>query len=408
MNSTPLEDQVHDALHRQVDLMQNSPLTVTDVRQRARLIQRRRTMAAGAAVAAALAVAVPVGLTMDGPARRSDVPPATQTPQVTGPVLVDPRSASVGDAPHVTLVDTTTRTLVAGGEEHALPEAYHQITRYRDGWIATFNDQGVQTTHILTSAFGVAQHAANTSALTVTDDGSRVAYAYYDGVRWIVVDNEVTGEQAERTTPLSNGPVEARVRTVGFLPDDRLVASQVDPTRTDGREATFVVTPEGATEPIPGFLHAVSSSPVTGMVAGLTSVDGADSCSGLADALAGTGEMVWETCDHQLGAFSPDGQHVVALAEYFDGPGSPTLSILDATTGEPVVDFELAGARQRVVAIAPEVVWEDDQTLVATYIDGDQQYVVRLGLDGTVERVAGPVTNDDISPSLHLTPGRTD
>src|SRR5687768_10027033 len=100
MNSTPLEDQVHDALHRQVDPMLHSPLTVTDIRQRARLIQRRRTMAAGAAVAAALAVAVPVGLTMDGPARRSDVPPATQTPQITGPVLVDPRSARVGDAPH--------------------------------------------------------------------------------------------------------------------------------------------------------------------------------------------------------------------------------------------------------------------------------------------------------------------
>jgi hypothetical protein len=120
------------------------------------------------------------------------------------------------------------------------------------------------------------------------------------------------------------------------------------------------------------------------------------------------GAAVWETCDHQLGAFSPDGQHLVGLAAYFDGPGSPSLSILDATTGEPVVDFELTAAPQRVVAIAPEVVWEDDQTLLATYIDGTEQYVVRLGLDGTVERVAGPVTNDDSTLSLRLTPGRID
>ena len=98
MNSTPLEDQVHDALHRRVDPLQHSPLTVTDVRRRARRIQRRRTIAAGAAVAAVLAIAVPVGLAMNGPAQRTELPPATQTPQVTGPVRIDPRSAVVGDA----------------------------------------------------------------------------------------------------------------------------------------------------------------------------------------------------------------------------------------------------------------------------------------------------------------------
>ena len=60
MNQTPLEDQVHDALHRRVDPIQHSPFTVTDVRQRARRIQRRRTAVAGAAVAAVLAIAAPV------------------------------------------------------------------------------------------------------------------------------------------------------------------------------------------------------------------------------------------------------------------------------------------------------------------------------------------------------------
>ena len=58
-----------------------------------------------------------------------------------------------------------------------------------------------------------------------------------------------------------------------------------------------------------------------------------------------------------------------------------------------------------MVGLAPEVAWEDDETLLATYTDGDQQYVVRLGLDGTVERVAGPVTADVGSLALRLTPG---
>ena len=60
MNQTPLEDQVHDALHRRADPIQHAPFTVTDVRRRAKRIQRHRTIAASAAVAAVLAIAVPV------------------------------------------------------------------------------------------------------------------------------------------------------------------------------------------------------------------------------------------------------------------------------------------------------------------------------------------------------------
>lgn len=404
MNSTPLEDQVHDALHRRVDPLQRSPLTVTDVRRRARRIQRRRTVAAGAAVAAALAVAIPVGLTMNDASQRTDLPPVTQTPQVTGPVRVDPRSASVGEAPAVTLVDTTGPSLTAGGETVGIPNAYEQITPYRDGWIAVVNDGGVRTVEVLDEDFGVEDYVPDTSALTVADDGSRVAYAYYDGIRWIIVDYDTAGERAEETTPLPDGPQTATVRTVGFLPDGELVAAQVVDTN-DGTEKTFAVTAQGTTEPIPGFTHAVSASPVTGMVAGLIRATGAKSCSAVVDGQARPGPEVWETCNQQLGPFSPDGQHLVGLADVPDGP-SPTLSILDATTGESVLDFEATPARDRVVGIAPEVVWEDDDTLVATYIDGNQQYVVRLRLDGTVERVAGPVTNDDYTMSLRLTPGR--
>ena len=71
------------------------------------------------------------------------------------------------------------------------------------------------------------------------------------------------------------------------------------------------------------------------------------------------------------------------------------MAVLDAATGEPVVDFELVGARTGVVGINPEVAWEDDDTVVATLVTGDRQYVVRLGLDGTVERVGGEAVEVD-------------
>ena len=94
MTHTPLEDQVHDALHRTADPLQRAPFTVTDVRTRARRIQRRRNMVAGAAVAAVLAIAVPVGLTMGGPLQRSEAPPVTQPPAPEVTATVRPRLRS--------------------------------------------------------------------------------------------------------------------------------------------------------------------------------------------------------------------------------------------------------------------------------------------------------------------------
>ena len=405
MNTTPTEEELHDALRRRVDALDQAPLSFTDVRHRARRIQRRRTIAAGVAVAAALAVAVPVGLALDGPTQRTTIPPATQTPQVTGPVRVDPRSADAGDAARVPLVVTGEDSrLLLGGEELALPAGWDQITPYGDGWLATrpADNEGRRVIEILTDDFTVADGPFDSNHFTVSADGATVAWPEHDGTRWQVVTSDLT-RQTEPVYTALPGSREAEVRTVGFVTDDEVVVTQIDPD--DGMETTLVITGEGTVE-LPGFVHAASASPVTGMVAGRISVSGADSCSGVVDGRARTGALVWDTCDHELGPFSPGGGHLAAFADVPDGP-SPTLTVLDAATGGSVIEFEVTGARNRVVGIAPEVVWEDDRTLLATYVDGNQQYVVRLGLDGTVERVAGPVTNDDWTLSYRLTPGRT-
>ncbi len=51
---------------------------------------------------------------------------------------------------------------------------------------------------------------------------------------------------------------------------------------------------------------------------------------------------------------------------------------------------------------------EDDSTLLASLVDGDQHRVVRLGLDGSVEIVAGPITHDPYTPAYRLSPARTE
>ena len=396
MNHTPLEDQVHDALHRRVDPMQHSPLTVTDVRRRAGRIQLRRRVAAGAAVAAVLAVAVPVGLTMTGPAQRSEVPPATQSPAptVTGTVRIDPRSAPTGEDLTVPLLNVDAPSLTVDGETIDLPRRYSQLTPYLDGWtgLTPTDDEGGWAVQVLDADFNVLDEVQRAGQISVSPDGSRLAWTWYDGNRWVVVDRDADGTREERTTPMPPGPEQERLRTVGFLPDEGLVLARFDASTNE--ESALVLSPDGTTTPLPGFIRPGSASPANGLVSGQTSFEGDGSCWQVSDAVAGS--VLWDTCDYSLLAFSPNGQYVVGFTDYLTPDGSPTLALLDAATGQRVVDFELVGSRTSVVGINPEVVWEDDQTLAATLVTNSQQYVVRLGVDGTVERVGGEAV--DVEP----------
>ena len=396
MTTTPLEDQVRDALHRRVDRIQQAPFDVTDVRRRARRIQRTRAIGAGVAVAAALAIAVPAGLIMTGAGPKSAVEPASPSPSpvVTGTVRIDPRSAPVGGPTTITLIDGSAPSVTVAGETTDLPQDYDQLVAYLDGWIAVVNNEGALTYQQLSAAFEVLDRVSPVSPLSVSADRSRIAFAQYDGDHWSVVDLDAAGARSERWTSLPSGPQDATVRTVGFLPDDGLVFARTDPST--GVQSASVVSPDGATRTLAGFVKPVSSSSATGLVAGQTSATGDGSCWQASD--AGSGEVAWETCDHSLGEFSPDGQHLAGFAASYDGYGSPTIAILDAATGEPVVDFEVAGGRNQLAVVNPEAFWEDDAHVVTTVVTGGQQYVVRLGLDGTVERIATGVEDPTLNP----------
>ncbi|WP_457189048.1 hypothetical protein [Nocardioides sp. P5_E3] len=390
MSPTPLEDQVHDALHRTADPLQRAPFTVTDVRTHARRIQRRRAVVAGAAVAAVLAIAIPVGAGVVGPSPRSDVPPATEppAPRITGTVRIDPLTAPVGAELAVPLINVDEPSLTVDGETVDLPRPYDQLTPYVEGWvgIAPTDDGGGRAVQVLDPDFRVLDATAPTSGMAVSADGSRIAWAEHDGSRWTVVDRDRDASREERRTALPPGPQDARVRPVGFLPGEALLLGTTDPATN--RESASVVGPDGSTTPLPGSLRVGSASEATGLFSVQTRFTGDGSCWQVRDAGAG-GAEVWQTCDYTLLGFSPDGRHVLGFTDYLTPDGSPTMAVLDAATGERVVDFELVGARTGVVGINPEVAWDDDDTVVATLVTGNRQYVVRLGLDGTVERVGG-------------------
>lgn len=323
MNHTPLEDQVHDALHRRVDPLQRAPFTVTDVRRRARRIQRRRAAAAGVAVAAVIAVAVPLGLAATGPAQRSEVPPATQTPvpAIAQPVRIDPRSAPVGAGPGVPMTDFAARTVTVGDEVVTLPKGYEQVTRFGDGWIGALRQEdGRWTVDWLTPDLRVEDSSTGNSELTVSPDGSRVAWASFDDVDWRVVNQDTARQEAERpSTLVPQGAAGAEVGTVGFVSADEVLVFRLD--QTSGT-FTYLVAGDGGLEPLDGVEDAVSASPATGMVAGRTTLGDGRSCAATFDGRTRSAEPLWTDCTRDLAQLSPDGS-LVAAFPVFEG-GDPT------------------------------------------------------------------------------------
>jgi hypothetical protein len=384
-----------ETLHRRADALHDTPLDLLDVRSRATSIRRRRAAVAGVAVAGIVAaVVVPLSLLpTGGDGRGLDLQPADTITPITEPVLLDPRTAPEGSAPRVPYVVVDAKQLVTPAATYDLPEAYLQIVPDGDGgWVALSAgtpETGI-TVEMLDSDFGVTDGAGGpTSGLAVREDGGHVAFTQYDGVgRWTLLTTALPRVADYTYTEVATrSSQEAVHRPLGYVSDDSVVVEASDPDT--GQYSYRVVATDGTMTDFGGFNRVVSTSSATGLVAGQTQYTGDGSCSGVLDPLAADQELEWETCDHALGAFSPDGAYVVGLAPHYDGLGSPSVGILDAATGEPVVDF-VAGNDPESAAAVNDVVWEDATTLLATVTQGNEQYVVRATIDGRVERVVGP------------------
>ena len=389
MSNTPLEDQVHDALHRRVDPIQHAPLTVTDVRGRARRIQRRRASVAGVAVAAVLAIAVPVGLSATGSGPRSDVPPATQSPSpspsptvTSGTVRVDPRTAEVVEETPVPLLDVDGPSLITTDGTLDLPQVYDTLTPYLDGWVGVAMYEGAGTIEFLGADLRVDDGGSPTGGLVVSPDGQRIAWSEYDGTRWRVTVADPAGQVEWVQTTFPPSAETEMVIPVGFVSADAVAVKAMYDL---GDTRTFVA---GGGEPVevPGLLQADTASPSLGVVAGITEFRPEGTCFGVVDAIARDGDPAWTTCDHRLGPFSASGAYVVGTSAQ-DENGSPKITVLDAATGEEVVAFEAVLPRRTAGGFWTQMAWEGDEAIVARLWSGDDFSMVRLGLDGSVQRI---------------------
>jgi hypothetical protein len=405
MNST---DDLTRSLQQQADRIGGHPIDLESVRGRARNIQRRRRAGTAVVAAAVLAVAIPAGITVAGGLGRGGTPqPAPPVPtikpapkQQDGSFLLSPEDAPEGAVPQVPYIVIDDQRLSTPERSFELPGDVVQLASYGDGWIAiqagNYPPNGTRVVE-LDSNFDVTGDPvlpgprSSGPTLVSNDDGSRVGWVQFEDGDPLLVNSPTAGGTTIRTRVPGNQ--NTQTAPVGFLADGTLVFTTTDPNT--GENQFGYVTTGGEITSFEGFNVLDSTSEATGLVAGQTKFLGDGSCSGVTDPKAG-GKLLWDTCDYSLGAFSPDGRFIVGLAAYSDGPGSPSLSILDARTGEPVVDYRGPKARRTFIGV-DQVVWEDDDTVLATVTQDTEQSIIRAETNGALSRVAPALPTEGLN-----------
>ena len=376
-------------------------IDLADVKQSARRIQRRRRVAAGAVAAAVVAVAAPIGfaVTSTTPAPDNHTPP----PWVTGRRDASPTIVP-GNRMHVPLTFDGLPTgaspdvpylfgnaLVTGRSTLDLPEEYVAITRYHGGHLVVVNDEGDTEVVTLDADANELERRPGADRLALSGDETGMAYFVVGaGGRGELHIGSNTPNGSRADEPVLRVAPGTTLRPVGFT------RSGVAYDTGDG--TVGVMDYRGRSHVVQGLVSAGGTDQYRGLVSGRTSLNADGSvCSAV---VAEQGDRrLFETCDHDLGRFSPGGQFVLGLPAYQSGFGQPSLAILDASTGAPVVTLEQEkGSRLAII----DAVWEDESHVLLIVVDGLDFRIERLGVDGSVESVTQPVEGQEGSSPIRF------
>lgn len=385
--NTDLEKELGASLRARAERLGEEPIRLTDVRARAGRIRRNRRIAAGAGLAAAVALMVPVGIAGSGVLERTDEPlPATIAPTPVEQVVTLGDDAPAGDDPRLAWIDGNTVHLPDGTAVQTR-ERYHDVALAGGRLLAVRNDDdtGLDTVDDLAADGSVLSSTPVGEAVVVTDDDSAAAWVTRGGDLEITAAEGTLGTSAD----LGNAWPVALEGGAGCVSDCALWVNFEGP---DGGAARYAVDGD-ALEPVDGVL-GLSDVHDDRLLAAVTSVDDLEpgSCSTVFE----EGRALWDTCDYSFDRFSPDGTWLAATDAYRDGAGQGTLAVLDARTGERMVEYD-AGE-----GFLTQRFWEDESHLLAVHFSyADQRWrVFRLGLDGSVE-LAAPARRSvdyDLSP----------
>ena len=403
-------DPLRDTLRSRADQLGDaSPLSLDDVKGRARGIQRRRAAAAGLAAAAVLAVAVPAGIAVSDRTRSGSELDPVATPSATATAGEDTPDAVPTGGVEITLtteIDETTyaaeismlndRAIVMpDGSEVPVEVDYSAFAPLGESWVAVRrDDEGNAFLDVLDAAGSVTTTEPTTGALAVSNDGTVVAYATPGGELMTLVEN---------ADPLPAADPEALpagiLEPVGVIGSGSCVESAggcaVYFNAENGEQGgAYVVQANGDVTRLP--VQTVSGVTPDGVLSGVVSTTDTGSCSVV---LRQDGEPSWRTCDHTLGQFSPDGRFVLGHPPYLDGAGDGSIAVLDATTGDVLVEATNSMEHQSFIN---NVVWDTDGTVLMTVFEKGSWSLMRLSLDGSLSTLAAALGDNMDEVPLHL------
>jgi hypothetical protein len=406
MSNHDEKDLLTQTLRERAEGVGGGSLDLESVRGRARGIRRRRNAVRGAVAAMVATLAVPGGMAVNTALQtpgdgRPDNNVATGAPspstaenrRLEGPTALTLEGLPQGPAPAIPYL-----TVDPDNQEDKLlvtPEGTVELddelgpvqaaVRFGDGWmVLAYPGPRIHVLDAEGQITGGEQYTAG-QQIAVAHDGSRVLYVLTDPSDDAQL---VTAVPTSGTTEPVNWRLPARpeVTPVGFVDDDTVVF-----TTTDDRGASVIYTARPGEEPqeLSGLLSANSAG--GGVVYGLSRVDELEPLFCTAAIDVASGRQLWETCEHGLhrGALSPDGQLLLANPAYTDGYGALGLAVLDASTGQPLIEFGQTERQGQVTEL--DSAWETDRTVVSSIADGEDFALVRYGVEGGSELAYGPI-----------------
>ena len=147
--------------------------------------------------------------------------------------------------------------------------------------------------------------------------------------------------------------------------------------------------------PLKGVLSVRATDESNATLGVQTSSNGNNGTSCWAVRTNAGGDKEPKTCDWTIESFSTDGAHFVGYPSGIDGLGSASVGLLDSGSAARVVSFERQGNGDTYVA---DQAWEDESHVLASLHEGDRWYLVRLGLDGSLEKLDEAPGSLDRSP----------
>jgi hypothetical protein len=406
MNSTNhTEHDLNARLSRhaeQFDRLGGADLDLGQVLDRAGEIKRGRRMRATMVMAACvLAIAVPTAIVAVG--RGGD-----KEPQPAPPSQVDRSALTLGDlktgaAPAIGYADQDSWHPALGSPQRwGVDGRIRAVARIGTGFVAGLvDDKGRQMAVVVA---GQAGDSAPGSSRTVYDmtggfatsgDGTMVAFVQPDGTPTVVADN---GRQVRELPRIQRGSAFGAVavdgqecRTTVELPCRVWVTSHG--SSPESWTSTFGDIARKTQIPV----QTVTDVDDTGTdAAGIVDVrDDLTTCSAVVH--VADGSQRWATCDHRLVAFSPNADRLLATGSVGDGIGDTELAVLDESSGD--VELDLKTMEQAFIA---QMMWEDDDHVLASVFQAGRWAVLRIGMDGSREYALPPVPGEDLDAPFVL------